>query len=192
MPVGRTPWALTLSRFEAMGWLVLGRREAAIRVFDRMLVRWPANAYALASRAHLKAQLGRRGEAIADARALVAAHPDRSAADWFNLAFLLEDAAQLTEAEGAFKHAIRLDPKLDRAWYGLGLVLIRLGRNDEALVALERNTALQPMSPFGWYQRARLHMNRHEPEAALKIIRHLKGFEPKVAAQLERETGLVA
>jgi len=25
----------------------------------------------------------------------------------------------------------------------------------------------------------------------VKIIRHLKGFEPKVAAQLERETGLL-
>ena len=98
----RTPWALTLSRLEAMGWLVLGRREAAVKVFDRMLVRWPANAYALASRAHLKAQLGRRDEAIADSRALVAAHPDRSAADWFNLAFLLEEALLLTEAECAF------------------------------------------------------------------------------------------
>ena len=175
-----------------MGWLVLGRREAAVRIFDRMLVRWPTDAYALASRAHLNAQLGRREEAIADARALVAAHPERSAADWFNLAFLLEDAGLLSEAEPAFRRALALDPKFDRAWYGLGLTLIRLGRNDEALAALERNTALQPMSPFGWYQRARLHMNREEPEQALKIIRHLKGFEPKVAAQLERETGLVA
>jgi hypothetical protein len=34
--------------------------------------------------------------------------------------------------------------------------------------------------------------DRQEPEEAKKIIRHLKGFEPKVAAQLERETGLVA
>jgi hypothetical protein len=32
----------------------------------------------------------------------------------------------------------------------------------------------------------------HKPQEAQKIIRHLKGFEPKVAAQLERETGLVA
>jgi tetratricopeptide (TPR) repeat protein len=190
--VTRTPWALTMSRLTAMGWLVLGRREAAVKVFDRMLDRWPGNAYALASRAHLKAQLGRRDEAIADSRALVEAHPDRSAADWFNLAYLLGEAMQLTEAEVAFRRAVQLDPKFDRAWYGLGLTLIRLGRNDEALAALERNTALQPMSPFGWYQRARLHMNRHEPDAALKIIRHLKGFEPKVAAQLERETGLVA
>ena len=30
-----------------------------------------------------------------------------------------------------------------------------------------------------------------QPDEAVKIIRHLKGFEPKVAAQLERETGLL-
>jgi hypothetical protein len=47
------------------------------------------------------------------------------------------------------------------------------------------------MSPYGWYQLARVQFDRHEPEEARKIIRHLKGFEPKVAAQLERETGLV-
>jgi hypothetical protein len=32
--------------------------------------------------------------------------------------------------------------------------------------------------------------DRNEPEEARKIIRHLKGFDPKVAAQLQRETGL--
>jgi hypothetical protein len=58
--------------------------------------------------------------------------------------------------------------------------------------ALERNTKLQPMSPYGWYQLARVHMDRQSPDEARKIIRHLKGFEPKVAAQLERETGLAA
>ena len=40
------------------------------------------------------------------------------------------------------------------------------------------------MSPFGWYQLARVHVNRSEPEKARRIIAHLKGFEPKVAAQL--------
>jgi Tfp pilus assembly protein PilF len=83
-----------------------------------------------------------------------------------------------------------LSPALDRAWYGLGLVLIRLRRFDEAVDALRKNTELQPMSPYGWYQLARVHVDRHEPDEAAKIIRHLKGFEPKVAAQLERETGL--
>ena len=60
----------------------------------------------------------------------------------------------------------------------------------EALVALKRNTTLQPMSPFGWYQMARVHVDLQQPEEAKAVIRHLKEFEPKVAAQLERETGL--
>jgi Flp pilus assembly protein TadD len=83
-----------------------------------------------------------------------------------------------------------LDPQLDRAWYGLGLVLIQLRRSDEAIVALRHNTELQPMSPHGWYQLARVHMDRSEAEQAEKIMRHLQSFEPKVAAQLERETGI--
>jgi len=79
---------------------------------------------------------------------------------------------------------------LDMALYGLGLVLIQQQRFEEAIKALKRNTQLQPMSPYAWYQLARVHMDRQQPEEAVKIIRHLKGFEPKFAAQLERETGL--
>ena len=177
-------------KLEAMGWLVIGRQQRALETFFSMLSRWPNDAYALASRAHLLAQLGRRAEAIVDAQSLTRAHPQRSAADWFNLAFLLEAEGRFVEAESSFRSALAMDPKLDRAWYGLGLVLIRTQRLDEAVQALKRNTDLQPMSPYGWYQLARVHMERHDPDAARKVIAHLKGFEPKVAAQLERETGL--
>ena len=182
--------AYVLHKLQAITWLVLGRRDAAHAVFDALLARWPGDAYALSSRANVRMQLGRREAAIADAQALVAAHPLRSAADWFNLAFMLEDAGRVAEAEPAFRRALEIDPKLDRAWYGLGLTLIKLRRFDDAVAALERNTQLQPMSPYGWYQLARLQMDRHEPDKAAKILRHLNGFEPKVAAQLARETGL--
>lgn len=178
-------------KLQGIAWLVLGRPAAAERCFDRMLECWPKDAYALASRAHVRAQRGARDLAIDDSRALVLAHPGRSAADWFNLAFLLEQAGDFDAAESAFRRAVALDPKLDRAWYGLGLVLIRQRRFDDAVVALKRNTELQPMSPYGWYQLARVHVDRREPEQARRIIAHLKGFEPKVAAQLERETGLM-
>jgi len=188
--MNRDRFAHGLLRLRAMGFLVLGRTAQAEAVFGQMLQRWPGDAYALASRAHLRAQAGRQGAAIEDAQALVAAHPQRSAADWFNLAFLLEAAGRAQEAEPAFRRAVALDEKLDRAWYGLGLVLIQLGRYDDAVAALEHNTKLQPMSPYGWYQLARVHMDRQEPDKARKIIRHLQGFEPKVAAQLQRETGL--
>lgn len=179
-----------LLRAGAMTQLLLNRRPAAERLFGRMLDLDPRDAYALASRSHVRAQLGDRAGAIADAERLVQAHPARSAADWFNLAFLLDADGRAGEAEPAFRHALALDDKLDRAWYGLGLVLIRLGRTDEAMAALERNTELQPMSPYGWYQLARLHAERAQPEEARRIIRRLEGFEPTVAAQLKRETGL--
>lgn len=177
-------------KWRARVWLLLGRHETARQVLGEMLARWPNDAYALASRCHLLAQTGRRDEAIEDARRLALAHPERDAADWFNLGFLLEAAGRIDEAEPALRRAIQMNPKLDRAWYGLALVLIRQHRLDEALQALQRNTELQPMSPYGWYQLARVHVDRDEPEQARKIIRHLQGFEPQVAKQLTRETGL--
>ncbi len=178
-------------RLRAMFWLTLGQAARAESTFSEMLTRWPDDAYALASRAHVRAQLGRRAEAVDDAQRLVAAHPRRSAADWFNLGFLLDELGRHDEAEPAFREAVALDPTLDRAWYGLGLTLVRSGRLDEAVEALKRNTELQPMSPYGWYQLAHAQVGRQQPEEAVRIIRHLEGFEPQVAAQLKRETGLI-
>jgi len=176
----------------AMAWLTLGRAKPAEAIFDTMLQRWPRDAYALASRSHVYAASGRRTEAIADLQTLLAAQPEHASVYWFNLGFLLEDDGRYAEAEPAFRRALALDDKADRAWYGLGLVLIRLQRPEEAVAALKRNTELQPMSPYGWYQLARVQFDREKPDETRKIIRHLKGFEPKVAAQLERETGVVA
>jgi tetratricopeptide (TPR) repeat protein len=173
-----------------MALLTFGARSAAEDVFNTMLARWPDDAYALASRAHVRAESGRRSQAIADLQQLVERHPQGNAAHWFNLAYLLDQAERFDDAEPAFRRAVELDPKLDRAWYGLGLILIRQQRYDEAVAALKRNTELQPMSPYGWYQLARVQVDRQEPEEARKIIRYLKGFEPKVADQLVRETGL--
>jgi len=189
--VTRRPLSYWWLKLVAMTSLTLGRRERALEVFDDMLRLSPGDAYTLASQVHVLAQLGRSEQALAVAHALVQAHPDSSAGHWFNLAFLLDEAGRLEESEAAFRRAVQLDDKLDRAWYGLGLVLIRLQRFDEAVDALKRNTELQPMSPYGWYQLARVHVDRQHPEEAQRIIRHLEGFEPKVAAQLKRETGLL-
>jgi tetratricopeptide (TPR) repeat protein len=160
-----------------------------MRVFETMLAEFPGDVYALASKAHMQAQAGNRRAALQSLFQLVEAAPG-DGRHWFNYGFLLEELGEFAQAEAAFRRATELNPVLDRAWYGLGLVLIRLQRFDEAMAALKQNTKLQPMSPYGWYQLARVHVDRHEPDEALKIIRHLKRFEPKVAAQLERETGI--
>ena len=149
-------WRLKL---EAMGWLLAGQPARAEALFGQrqMCIRDRA------SRAHVRAQAGRHHQALDDARALVAAHPRRSAGDWFNLAYLLEQVQQPAEAEAAFREALSLDPQLDRAWYGLGLALIRQQRFDDAIAALKRNTELQPMSPYGWYQLALSLIHISEP-----------------------------
>lgn len=176
-------------RLQATLWLVLNRPRRAERVFGALLQHRPGDAYALASRAHLRAQTGQLQAALADARALTALYPQRCAADWFNLAFLLDEAGRPVEAESAFRRAIALQPTLDRAWYGLGMTLIRLQRPDEAIGALQRNTELQPMSPFGWVQLARVQLQRGDFVAAQGIVMRLQAFEPGAAAQLEQEIG---
>jgi hypothetical protein len=55
--------------------------------------------------------------------------------------------------------------------------------------ALERTTRLQPLSPHAWYQLARVHVECGHGQAAHAVMAHLRGFEPRVAEQLERETG---
>ncbi|QBK05752.1 pilus assembly protein PilF [Hylemonella gracilis] len=179
-------------KWQAMALLVFNRREAALLCFAAMLALRPGDRYALASQAHVLALQGRRAEALHAQERLMETAQDLLAADWFNFGYLLEESGQSERAEQAWRRSLELDPRMDRAWYGLARVFIQAHRYDEAVAALKKNTELQPMSPFGWYQLARVHVDRHEPEEAVKIIRHLRGFEPKVAAQLERETGLRA
>ena len=177
-------------RWQVRGWLLIGQVARAQDCLVGRLSEQPDDRYAMSSLAVLLARQGDREGAVRMLRELVDLFPS-DAAGWFNLGFLLESLDRPDEAVVAFRRAVSLDPGLDRAWYGLGLCLIRLRRWDEAVDALRRNTALQPMNPFGWYQLARLHADRQELEEASRIIRHLRGFEPKVADQLERETGLV-
>ena len=180
-------WALWRAR-----WFIWWRREArALAAVEQALAAAPDHPLLLAFQAHLQAELKQPQQALQTLDRLVQVAP-ATAAHWFNRGFVQEQLGLLEAAEASFRQALALDERLDRAWYGLGLVLIRLGRLQDALAALRRNTELQPMSPYAWYQMARIHVDRAEPDEAAKIIRHLNGFEPKVAAQLERETGIRA
>lgn len=169
--------------------LALGLKQAALDNLNQILQTWPHDTHALSSRAFLHCQLDNTSEALADYEALTSSGRAR-AGDWFNLGFLHENAKRHAQAQACFRQTLLLDESIDRAWYGLGLALMALGQHDEALKAFQRNTQLQPMSPYGWCQLARVHMERQETEEVAKIIHHLQGFEPKVAADLARETGV--
>ncbi len=175
--------------WSALGWLVVGQRSKSLQTWNRLISTHGRHAPWVSSRAHLLAELDQHDLALQDYDWLCQ-QPQASAADWFNRGFLLEQKQDLPRAAESFERSIAMDPELDRAWYGLGLCRLRLGQLEQACVALRRNTQLQPMSPHGWVQLARIHEKRQEPEEVLKIIRHLQGFEPQVAAELMRETGI--
>lgn len=177
--------------WRAKALLFLGMRAAAKGVFLELVKRWPDDVLALNSLAYDAIQSQHPAIALDYYARVLKLQPQVSNAH-FNHAFVAEELGLSDVAEQGFRAALRIEEKMDRAWYGLGLVLVRQGRLSEALDALKRNTTLQPMSPFGWYQMARVHVDLQQPEEARAVIRHLKGFEPKVAAQLERETGLRA
>lgn len=169
-----------------MGWTRWGRL-----VVLRALATNPEDTYALATLAHGHA-LEQDWAAARDALTRCASLQPDEAATWFNLGYVCERLLCFEEAERAFRQATVLAPKLDQAWYGLATALIAQDRLTEAIAVLQVNTRLQPMSPHGWYQLARLQVDLGALDEARAIIARLRQFEPKVAAQLERETGLCA
>jgi tetratricopeptide (TPR) repeat protein len=176
-------------RWQARALLVLGLRKQAHGLFQQILAINPEDVLALNTLGYHELNEKRLVQALAYFERALALTPSHANAH-FNVGFVCEALGRSQPAEHAFKKAIELDSKLDRAWYGLGLTLVRQQRFEESLVAFKRNTELQSMSPYAWYQMARVHMEMHAPDKALEVMQHLNGFEPKVAAQLERETGL--
>jgi len=171
-------------------WAVIFKRvDLAIEFWARIHAARPRDAAVLATLAHLHAEKGRADQAIEFLRRSLELDSGK-AATWFNLGFLLQGDSRHDDAMSAFDRAIALDPKLDRAHYGKAISLIKLGRLEESIPPLKRNIELQPMSPFGFYQLVHVYHRLGQTSRAEETIRHLAGFEPQVARQLERETGV--
>ena len=185
----RQRWRYGVLKAWAMLLLTTGQRVAALHIFGQLLLLHPTSRYALASQAHVQMQLHQTDAAIVTLQRLTAVIGSQieQAAAWFNLGFALQQA-ELTNAAGeAFENALAFDARLDRAWYGLGLVRMAQCQFHAAVKAFEKNTRLQPMSPHGWYRLVQSWLALGETAKAVKVVAHLRRFEPRVAAQLERE-----
>jgi tetratricopeptide (TPR) repeat protein len=173
-------------------WCILFRqRDRALGYYAKMLELDPDDALALASSAYQLAQQGRKREALAMLDRLLTVKPDDAEAH-FNRGFLLQEMKDHEGAMSEFERAIALNPDHDRAYYGMALSLISTRRLEEAVAPLKKNTRLQPMSPYGWYQLGRVQHELGHLDATQQVLDHLATFEPDVARQLERETGLKA
>lgn len=66
-----------------------------------------------------------------------------------NLGLALFHLKRYAQAEEALRFAISLEPKIEAAYYNLGLVLAAAGRPEDAKRAFRRARDLAPQSPFG-------------------------------------------
>jgi tetratricopeptide (TPR) repeat protein len=181
-----------LSRFynrQIASWMVFFKREtAAIERYqdsiklhdgDTQAKNCLANLYA-----HQDASYYQPAKALQLFAELTQEHP-KVAEYPFNAGFVEQRLGNHLRAEALFKQAIGLDKHLDRAWYGLALSQIALGQLPAAIESLERNTQLQPMSPYGWYQLSMAQANAGLWAQAAITAKHLHTFEPKFARGLK-------
>jgi Flp pilus assembly protein TadD len=163
-----------------------GRSEGVLACVNRWLHEQPDHPHALATCAHWLARTEDWEGAARVFQRLLRLQPN-VATHWFNAGCVNQRLGHLAQAQTDFETATQINPQLDRAWYGLGVVRIALGNLQGAEQALRCNTELQPLGPLAWYQLAHLHRERGEHQQAQDVLNHLRGFEPRVAQQVERE-----
>lgn len=136
-------------RLQARALLVLGLRSKAHALFQDILDIHPEDVLALNSLGFEALNDRRLVQSLGFFERALVQTPSNANAH-FNVGFVCEELGRSQDAEIAFNAAIAIDEKMDRAWYGLGLALVRQQRFAESLVAFERNTQLQSMSPYAW------------------------------------------
>ena len=169
--------------------LLFKQRDVALAYYKKILAEQPEHALTLSRVAFLHNEAGDRARAIADFERVVAINP-KDANSWFNLGYLRQEARDHAAAIDAFEHSVLLNEAHDRAWYGKALSLIALGQQTDAIAPLKKNVTLQPMSPFGHMELARVYFKLGDLERCEKRMHRLKAFDPKSAAVLEDETGI--
>jgi Flp pilus assembly protein TadD len=166
---------------------ILFKRPAdAARAYREMVAVEPDNDLAQLMLANQLAEIGDTAGAVTELERLTQRSP-KYADGWFNLGYLHDQADRLTEAEHCFRQALAIRPTLDRALYGLGLVLIRQGRLEEATEAFREVIRLQPFAPYAYYQLGLTYHHLGRSDEAWKVHKQLTEFEPKFSATLKRD-----
>jgi type IV pilus biogenesis/stability protein PilW len=130
--------------------LELRRPDLATESFQRALVLDPNYANAHLNFGVSLAEMGRWREAIPQYRKSLSLPGlvGHSVAHQ-NLGLALYHLRQYPEAEAELRFALSLDPRMEAAYYNLGLLLAATGRRTDARAAFQKVRDLAPRTPFG-------------------------------------------
>lgn len=130
----------------------LGRSEAALECFDKVLALSPGTDAAWTNKGVILAKLGRETEAVKCYKKSVEINP-RSADAWYNLGKSYYNGAKLEEALASFERALEIDPLFYSAWLNKGVTLRKLNRPKEAVSCYDRALAINPQAALAWYNK---------------------------------------
>lgn len=121
--------------------------------------------------------LDRDGEAAGEFwRAAQLAPADANFA--FRAALAFAGAGKLADAELALRETVRRNPRHDRAWYNLGLLLAQTQRANDALTALKTAESIAPSSADYFYAEATLLWQRGDQAGARAAARRAVTIDP--------------
>ncbi len=121
--------------------------DAAEARYSKRLAAEPADHLARFLRANARFAAGRKPQALADYRAIVAAKPDFGPAHW-NIAEMHRAAGAHAPARAAYERAALAMPRCARLHVILGAVLDRMGEPERARESCARAIEIAP--PSGW------------------------------------------
>jgi len=165
-----------------------GLKGRAHEFIELVLQQNPRHQRAWTFSGFLHADKGRFEAAIRDFERALALKPD-DADSAFNLGYALQKLGRHQEAIERFQRVIEQNAFVDRAWYGMGLSLTKLGRYEQAAEKLAEAARLQPMNPYAGYHLAGVWFQLGQRDKLDAEFERVKGFDPKVAAQMARDFG---
>ena len=137
---------------------------------------------------------GRLEEAVAHYQRSIGLHPTAEAHTFLGWAYSFQGRPD--DAIAQCKIAISVDPDFGNPYNDIGAYLIELGRHDEAVPWRER--AMQGARPeprhFPYFNRARIHIKRHEIREAIGELERAIEIEPRYVMarkELHRLRGLL-
>jgi Tfp pilus assembly protein PilF len=137
---------------------------------------------------------GRLEEAVAHYQRSIALHATAEAHTFLGWAYSFQGRPH--DAISQCKIAIEIDPDFGNPYNDIGAYLIELGREEEAVPWLERAKRAPRYEPrhFPYFNRARIHIKRHEITEAIRELEGALRLEPRYVTarkELHRLRGLL-
>lgn len=146
-----------------------GDKKGSLACFDEVLKLMPDHVPSLNARGNTYIQLGRYQEAFKDLQKAIDID-DQYFPAHYNLGTAWLFTGEFKKALIHYQFAVRINPKPQELWYRIGCVFSELGRQEDAIEALEKALQLKPVyenfETDIWFQKGfSLHALRRYTEA---------------------------